>query len=91
MSRYNTKVTIYSEYLLEQINILASWGGGSYTFKEMAYAVCLKPTGNLRKRLRTLEKLGVLTITYGEGENGGVCLKYTINKQPKNEGKDKPF
>lgn len=81
-SRYNSHVTIYSEYVLEQVNKISQQGGGTLTFKELATIMGLKPTHNLRKRLRTLEQQGVIDITMNNNGICGTCLIYEIPTAP---------
>jgi len=77
-SRLNLNVTIYGEYVQEQVNKISKEGGAQMTFNEVASYMGLKPTHNLRKRLRTLEQLGLLDITMNNNGVCGTCLIYEI-------------
>jgi len=92
-ARTNQKQSIYGEYVEGTILEIASGGGGAYTFQEIAKIMGLKPTHNLRKRLRTLEKLGRLSIVYGFVGKCATCLIYQIpdSTPSPNRNLDIPF
>lgn len=73
-----TKNTIYSEYVFQQIYELRCSGGGCFNFTDLAKTLGLKPTHNLRARLRQAEAQGSLSIGYGVvGEHGSQYI-YTL-------------
>jgi hypothetical protein len=78
-SRTNERESIYGDYVKGKVKEQGGVGGGVYTFPEISSWLGLKPTHNLRKRLRTLEKEGLLWIGYGYIGKCGTCLVYHIN------------
>ena len=85
MSRYNTRETIYSEYVQQQLQDIARGGGNIFSFPALASRLGLKPTHNLRKRLRTLERDGILSIGYAPTGQHGMMYVYTVHASPEQE------
>ena len=92
-SRYNVHSTIYGDYVRGVVKEIGGAGGGVYSIAGFAERLGLKPTHNLRKRLRTLEKEGLLQISYGLVGKCGTCLIYTIpnNMTQSSQNLDIPF
>lgn len=85
MHRYNTRDTIYSDYVREQLQNIARGGGSIFSFPALASHLGLKPTHNLRKRLRTLERDGILSIGYAPTGQRGMMYIYTVHASPEVE------
>jgi len=80
--RINKRQTVYGDYVHEQILEIAQQGGGTWIFMYLADKLGLKATNNLRKRLRTEEANGLLTIGIKCEPGRGSCLTYTIHPLP---------
>lgn len=83
MLRTNQKNSVYGEYINEQITIIGQQGGGLFSFQDIAAKLGLKPTHNLRKRLRTAEKKGSLVIGMAYRQGSGTFLTYEIPEMPR--------
>lgn len=85
VSKVNTKSSIYGDYILGQVLEIGRAGGGEYILIKLADKMGLPITGNLRKRLFTMQSLGLLTIGYKTVGGRGVCYNYIIHPQPSPE------
>lgn len=82
MTTINQKHTVYADYIYQTLTIIRQEGGGVFSFLDIAERLGLKPTHNLRKRLRTAEARGILTIGMAYKPERGTFLTYTLEPLP---------
>lgn len=82
MSDRIPRETPYKEYVFSNLPQRVAEGQGLYNYEELSQLVGLKPTGNFRRRVRELVKLGNLMAVPAFTPRGGIETRFQVPSTP---------